>query len=419
MGKEDEDAKKRAAAAAAAQQQSPRLARSHPESITSQRIRNTAAASQQQFLKSVEPRSPVANLKEIGQPTGQGYRARQDQQQQQDQEKQANRLVTSMISPDPVAGTDSNPFKQAFINQGGVTNPVAGTDSNPFKQAFIAQGGVMNPVAGTDDDKAALLKGVRPAEDIGVEKDGGLTGSDSFFKKHPFEGGKSMIDGRMMINPPVDGVANPMAGKGDEGWGNESPKWNPLNEALNWAEAPAATTEAPEAPATPAPAASKEEAAQRVMYENNYGTGLGQLDAMKDPKYELGSGSALSEKARPIGQESGKYRRAARRLKRQGHGAAAAQMALEGERVRSSEPSIDTEELRGQRVGMKMLAGREAQKQDKEIAALDASDADFEEKKKKAEQEEAAKNEAAVAKITSRGINAAGAGSRNSASRVA
>tara|TARA_B110000483_G_C18098153_1_gene504714 strand:- start:524 stop:1231 length:708 start_codon:yes stop_codon:yes gene_type:complete len=235
-----------------------------------------------------------------------------------------------------------------------------------------------------------------------------------------------MIDGRMMINPPVDGVANPMAGKGDEGWGNESPKWNPLNEALNWAEAPAATTEAPaatteapEAPATPAPAASKEEAAQRVMYENNYGTGLGQLDAMKDPKYELGSGSALSEKARPIGQESGKYRRAARRLKRQGHGAAAAQMALEGERVRSSEPSIDTEELRGQRVGMKMLAGREAQKQDKEIAALDASDADFEEKKKKAEQEEAAKNEAAVAKITSRGINAAGAGSRNSASRVA
>ena len=387
MGKEDEDAKKRAAAAAAAQQQ---------------------------FLKSVEPRSPVANLKEIEQPTGQGYKARQDQQDQQDQQKQANRLVKSMISPDPVAGTGSQ------------TNPVAGTDSNPFEEAFIAQGGVMNSVAGTDDDKAALLKGVRPAEDIGVEKDGGLTGSDSFFKKHPFEGGKSMIDGRMMINPPVDGVANPMAGKGDEGWGNESPKWNPLNEALNWAEAPAATTEAPaatteapEAPATPAPAASKEEAAQRVMYENNYGTGLGQLDAMKDPKYELGSGSALSEKARPIGQESGKYRRAARRLKRQGHGAAAAQMAAEGERVRSSEPSIDTEELRAQRVGMKMLAGREAQKQDKEIAALDASDADFEDKKKKAEQEEAAKNAAAVAKITSRGINAAGAGSRNSASRVA
>ena len=274
---------------------------------------------------------------------------------------------------------------------------------------------------GTDDDKAAVLKGVRPAENIGVEKDGSLTGSD----KHPFEGGKSMIDGREMINPPVDGVANPMAGKGDEGWGNESPKWNPVNEALNWAvapattEAPAATTEAPEAPATPAPAASKEEAAQRVMYENNYGTGLGQLDAMQDPKYELGSGSALREKARPIGQESGKYRRAARRLKRQGHGAAAAQMAAEGERVRSSEPSIDTEELRAQRVGMKMLAGREAQKQDKEIAALDASDADFEEKKKKAEQEEAAKNAAAVAKITSRGINAAGAGNRNSTSRVA
>jgi len=70
--------------------------------------------------------------------------------------------------------------------------------------------------------------------------------------------------------------------------------------------------------ATAAPTESKEEAAQNVMFQRQYGTGLGTLAAMQDPNYELGSGSALRQPARSIGPASGKFRRAARRLRRQG-----------------------------------------------------------------------------------------------------
>lgn len=170
-----------------------------------------------------------------------------------------------------------------------------------------------------------------------------------------------------------------------------------------------AADRAPPAPPTePTGASSKEEATQRVMYENNYGTGLGALKAMEDDKYELGSGSSLSEPARPIGPESGKYRRAARRLRRQGYGAAANQMAMDGERVRAGEPAIDTEELRAQRASMKMLVGRETQKQDQKMADLDERDAAFQKKKKEDEEEEAKKNE--NNRLASYAVNAAGIG---------
>ena len=117
--------------------------------------------------------------------------------------------------------------------------------------------------------------------------------------------------------------------------------------------------------ATAAPTESKEEAAQNVMFQRQYGTGLGTLAAMQDPNYELGSGSALRQPARSIGPASGKFRRAARRLRRQGYGAAAQRMALLGEMARAGEPSIDTPALRGQRMAQRIAAAKEARKQDK------------------------------------------------------
>jgi hypothetical protein len=101
------------------------------------------------------------------------------------------------------------------------------------------------------------------------------------------------------------------------------------------------------------------------MFQRQYGTGLGTLAAMQDTNYELGSGSALRQPARSIGPASGKFRRAARRLRRQGYGAAAQQMAAAGELAHMNKPSIDTQALRGQRMLQKRAAGREASKQDK------------------------------------------------------
>ena len=46
-------------------------------------------------------------------------------------------------------------------------------------------------------------------------------------------------------------------------------------------------------------------------------------------------------------------------------------MALQGEKMRVGEPAIDTEELRAQRASQKMLAGREAMKQDRVLSDLD------------------------------------------------
>lgn len=117
--------------------------------------------------------------------------------------------------------------------------------------------------------------------------------------------------------------------------------------------------------ATAAPTESKGEAAQNVMFQNQYGTGLGALAAMQDPNYELGSGSSLNQPARAIGPASGNLRRASRRLRRQGYGAAAQEMAMRGETDRLSEPAIDTPALRGLRMSQKIVASKEAQKQDK------------------------------------------------------
>ncbi len=125
-------------------------------------------------------------------------------------------------------------------------------------------------------------------------------------------------------------------------------------------------------PATGQPAtdlaSSPEEATQNVMFKKEFGTGLDALAAMQDPNYEVGSGSSLLKPARSIGPASGKFRRAARRLARGGDRAGAARMRLAGEMVRMGEPAIDTPAARGQRMFQKILAGREAQKQDKIMA---------------------------------------------------
>src|SRR6056300_165207 len=135
--------------------------------------------------------------------------------------------------------------------------------------------------------------------------------------------------------------------------------------------------------ATAAPTESKEEAAQNVRFQRQYGTGLGTLKAMQDPNYELGSGSALRQPARSIGPASRKFRRAARRLRRQGYGDAAQQMAMAGEVARMQEPSIDTPALRGQRMAQRIVASREARKQDK-LAAKNPSGSFVEERKNEA-----------------------------------
>lgn len=115
-------------------------------------------------------------------------------------------------------------------------------------------------------------------------------------------------------------------------------------------------------------ASSPEEATQNVMFKKEFGSGLDALAAMQDPNYELGSGSSLLKPARSIGPASGKFRRAARRLARDGDRSGAARMRLAGEMVRMGEPAIDTPAARGQRMFQKILAGREAQKQDKLMA---------------------------------------------------
>jgi hypothetical protein len=117
---------------------------------------------------------------------------------------------------------------------------------------------------------------------------------------------------------------------------------------------------------TAAPTSSPEEAAQNVIFQREYGTGLGSLAAMQDPNYKIGSGSPLRQPSRAIGPESGKARRASRRLRRQGYGRAAEQMAMAGEMVRANEPSIDTPALRAGRLLGKIDASKEVRKQEEE-----------------------------------------------------
>jgi len=92
-------------------------------------------------------------------------------------------------------------------------------------------------------------------------------------------------------------------------------------------------------------ATSSGEATENVMAAR---TGLGALAAMQDPSYEIGSGSPLRKKSEPIGPASGKGRRAARRLRRQGYGRAAEQTAMAAESARFSEPSITSDATRDQ-----------------------------------------------------------------------
>ncbi len=77
-------------------------------------------------------------------------------------------------------------------------------------------------------------------------------------------------------------------------------------------------------------------------------TGLDALAAMQDPSYEVGSGSPLRKKSEPIGPASGKGRRAARRLRRQGYGRAAEQTAMAAEMAKINEAPITSDATRDQ-----------------------------------------------------------------------
>ena len=118
--------------------------------------------------------------------------------------------------------------------------------------------------------------------------------------------------------------------------------------------------------------ADQMKAAQDVMYADEFGTEPNAgLKARQDPNYVLGSGSPLNKPARSIGTESGAMRRASRRLMRGGHRAQAGQMAMMAEMQRLGEPSIMNDQIRGQQMSQRMIAGREAQKQDKLAAGID------------------------------------------------
>lgn len=118
--------------------------------------------------------------------------------------------------------------------------------------------------------------------------------------------------------------------------------------------------------------ADQMKAAQDVMFADEFGTEPNAgLKARQDPNYVLGSGSPLNKPAQSIGTESGAMRRASRRLMKGGHRAQAGQMAMMAEMARLGEPSIMNDQIRGQQMAQRMVAGREAQKQDKLAAGID------------------------------------------------
>lgn len=107
-------------------------------------------------------------------------------------------------------------------------------------------------------------------------------------------------------------------------------------------------------------------ATQNVMYEKEFGSGLGALDAMQDKDYVLGSGSSLNKPARAIGPKSGILRRSARRLRRKGYGAAAQRQALAGEELRVGENNISNKKTRAQDMLGRIEAGK-LQRQESEM----------------------------------------------------
>ena len=122
--------------------------------------------------------------------------------------------------------------------------------------------------------------------------------------------------------------------------------------------------------ATAPKSSSPQEAAQNALFESEHGSALRAMDIRtNDPNYKFGSGSLLNQPARRVGPASGRLRNAARRLRRKGYTAQAGRMAEAAEIMRLGEPNIDTPELRRQRMLQKILAGKEAQRQDKAYAS--------------------------------------------------
>jgi len=138
-----------------------------------------------------------------------------------------------------------------------------------------------------------------------------------------------------------------------------------------------------------APAESKEEAVQNVMFQRQYGTGLGTLAAMQDPKYKEAARditiktSPLRMAAQPIGPASGKAEREARRAAKRGDKELAKELYAAAASQRLREPAIDTPLLRGIRMAGKIAAAKEARKQDIILSETEKRAKEMEERRKK------------------------------------
>lgn len=120
---------------------------------------------------------------------------------------------------------------------------------------------------------------------------------------------------------------------------------------------------APVAEEQPDPFAS-EQAAQDVMYQREFGSGIDAGKRMQDPDYVLGSGSSLRQAPRLIGPKSGAMRREARRLRKQGYTAQAGQLAGAAAQQKLMEGSaIKSEGARALETAQQMQAGQLARQQ--------------------------------------------------------
>lgn len=117
-------------------------------------------------------------------------------------------------------------------------------------------------------------------------------------------------------------------------------------------------------------ASSPMEAAARVAYADEFGSGLESLKARQDPNYELGSASPMS-KGRLLNPSKGSsLMRMARRARKKGFGKAAEALYMQGALAKSREPNIITEDYRKQQMDQRIQMASEAAKQDKALAGF-------------------------------------------------
>ena len=240
--------------------------------------------------------------------------------------------ITSFLTEEAAQNKLPDPYSQKSIDQGSLTDP--------------------NFQIGVVSDSPAIREDREDRGDQSVFDKKSTMRQDFFKELKSLSSGA--LDGKGNLTPEMYAKAKEQLGK-YEGVSGEAFEATMKKNSIK-----------PSNFTTAAPTSSPEEAAQNVIFQRQYGTGLGALAAMQDPNYKIGSGSPLRQPSRAIGPKSGKARRASRRLRRQGYGRAAEQMAMAGEMVRANEPSIDTPALRAGRLLGKIDASKEIAKQEEE-----------------------------------------------------